>query len=254
MKHNIKYIEVQDGENPTANGITIKEIMGKDADLIYNFNDGVRNLGFAFVAKFLPEVDIIITLDDDTEPYGDTIQDHLNILSMRVPVSWQGTANFFTRGFPYSLREEAEVVLSHGVWLGIPDLDAPHQLVGNIRKDAGFITQAIHKGVFYPMCGMNIAFKRKLLPYMYFAPMKDGINRFADIWCGIESKRIIDKKGWAVVSGGAKIIHNKASDVFKNLQKEAKGIELNEEFWKGKSKEVQEYRKLAKRWEKFING
>ncbi len=251
-KHDIELIKVVDGKNPTAGGKTVKEIMGKYSDLIYNFNDGVRNLGFAYVSKYLPTIDTVITLDDDVEPCGDTIQDHLDALGRFVPISWMSTASEYTRGFPYGIREEAEVVLSHGVWEGIKDYDAPTQLVrGNPR--ATFYEGVIPRGIYYPMCGMNIAFKRKFLPYMYFAPMgyKVGIDRFADIWCGIESKKVIDKNGWAVVSGYARVIHQKASNVFTNLQKEAGSLVMNENYGEGGYFKL--YEKNRERWKEFIN-
>lgn len=260
-KHNITPIIVEDGEKPVLHFMneeyhidgkwSVKDIMGKDSDLIFNKNDGVRNLGFAFIEFYLPETEIIITLDDDVEPCGDTIQDHLDALERRVPVSWLSTATEYMRGFPYGVREEAEVVLSHGVWEGVKDYDAPTQLVeGN--KDCGFFKGTIPKGIYYPMCGMNIAFKRKMLPYMYYAPMgyRVGMDRFADIWLGIESKKIIDKKGWAVVSGYSKVFHNRASNVMINLAKEAKGIALNEKFWEGDENDpyFKLYEKCRKRW------
>jgi reversibly glycosylated polypeptide/UDP-arabinopyranose mutase len=125
-------------------------------------------------------------------------------------------------------------VLSHGVWEGVADWDAPTQLVLGARP-VTFYRGPIPKGVYYPMCGMNLAFARKLLPWMYFAPMgpRMGLDRFADIWCGIESKRAIDAHGWAVVSGYATVYHSRASNVWANLQKEAKGLPLNEGFWQG---------------------
>ena len=190
-KHQCKLITVWDGEEPIVNcdshGYTVKDIMGDDADLIYNFNDGVRNLGFALIAKQMPEVEYIITLDDDVEPIRDTIQDHIDALHMNVSTSWMSTASEYTRGFPYNVRNEAEVVLSHGVWEGVKDWDAATQLIkGN--SDVTFYKGPIPKGVLYPMCIMNVAFKRKMLPYMYQAPMgiKVGIDRFADIWSGID--------------------------------------------------------------------
>ena len=249
-KHDCALIKVVDGENPTAAGKTVKEIMGKYSDLIYNFNDGIRNLGFAYVIKYDPTVDIIITLDDDVEPLGDTIQDHVNALEKKVPVSWLSTASEYTRGFPYGIRDEAEVVLSHGVWEGVKDWDAPTQLIrGN--PDASFYRGPIPKGVFYPMCAMNLAFKRKMIPYMYQAPMgnKVGIDRFADIWSGIESKKIIDVKGWAVVSGYSTVKHTRASNVFANLQKEAKGLAMNENYGEGEYFKL--YQEKRKRWEEF---
>lgn len=266
LKHSVDLLSVWDGDNPHLEresyyaddpyfGWSVEDIMGGDANLIYNKNDGCRNLGFWYVAKFLPDVKYIITLDDDVLPVGDTIQDHIDALNMRVPVSWITTGDKYTRGFPYCVREEAEVVLSHGVWNGVKDWDAPTQLVmGN--PDMNFYKGSIPKGVYYPMCGMNIAFKRKLLPYMYYAPMgyRVGMDRFADIWCGIESKRVIDKNGWAVVTGYASVQHDRASNVFKNLQKEAKGLELNETYWKGEEKDpyFKLYKKKRTRWERLM--
>lgn len=258
VKHNLQYVVVRDGENPTVNLKCIEGLMGKDYSLIFNKNDGVRNAGFWYIARFMPEVEYIITLDDDTKPIGDPIQDHIDALNKRVPVSWINTAGEdYMRGFPYGIREEAEVVLSHGVWEGVKDWDAPTQLVkGN--KDVQFYKGAIPKGIYYPMCGMNIAFKRKMLPYMYFAPMgyKVGMDRFADIWLGIESKKVIDKNGWAVVTGYAKVQHDRASNVWKNLQKEARGLELNESFYKGDSSDAyfELYAEKRKQWETLIKS
>ncbi len=50
-KHHVYLVTVWDGENPKVTSpvgeFSVKDIMGKDSDLMYNFNDGVRNLGFA---------------------------------------------------------------------------------------------------------------------------------------------------------------------------------------------------------------
>lgn len=253
-KHNAILITVWDGEDPTLiyndHGYKIKDIMGKDSDLIYNLNDGIRNLGFALIAKQLPEVEYIITLDDDVEPIGDTIADHVSVLNTRVPTSWISTATEYTRGFPYGVRHESEVVLSHGVWEGVKDWDAPTQLVrGN--PDCTFYKGPIPKGIFYPMCIMNVGFKRKMLPYMYQAPMgpRVGIDRFADIWSGIESKKVIDENNWAVVSGYAAVLHTRASNVFANLKKEAKGLEMNEMY--GQDNYFKLYQSESKRWREF---
>jgi len=253
-KHDVALITVWDGEEPMTmyndHGYRVEDIMGSDADLIYNFNDGVRNLGFALIAKQLPEIETIITLDDDVEPVGDTIQYHLSALNMRVPTSWISTASLYTRGFPYGIRHDNEVVLSHGIWNGVKDWDAPTQLIhGN--RNVQFYMGPIPKGIFYPMCIMNVAFKRKLLPYMYQAPMgpKVGIDRFADIWTGIESKKIIDEKGWAVVTGYAVVNHTRASDVFANLKKEVVGLSMNEHY--GEDDYFKLYQTNRKRWEDF---
>lgn len=247
-------ITVWDGDTPklTVDGKTVKYPKSL-LNLVYNRNDGVRNLGFWYIAKHLPFVRYIITLDDDVEPFGDTIGDHIRALEGRYPVSWFSHASEYVRGFPYGVRDEAEAVLSHGVWEGVKDWDAPTQLVTqDVNRILDFYKGAIPKGVNYTMCGMNIAFKRKLLPYMYFAPMgyRAGVDRFADIWLGIESKKVIDDMGWAVVTGYASVYHTRASNVWKNLQKEARGLEMNEFY--GKDNYFKLYKQKRLEWRKLL--
>jgi len=255
--HDIAFLTVYDGEAPSVLGKDWDEVMGEYKDSLSNFNGGIRNLGFAYVAKYLPEVEVIITLDDDTRPVGDTIQDHLDALDKRVPISWVSTASEYMRGFPYGVREEAEVVLSHGVWDNVADWDAPTQLVLGAKRPVTFPKMPVPKGVLYPMCGMNIAFKRKMLPYMYQAPfwLEQGIGRVDDIICGIYSKKYIDEQGFATVTGYARVFHERASNVFKNLKLEAASIELFEQVAAGdESHEYMQkvyFPKLA-RWQEFI--
>jgi hypothetical protein len=256
-KHNVKLITVLDGEKPTVvtedSSYSMEEIMGEYSDTIFNFNGGVRNLGFAYVAKFMPEIEYIFTFDDDVRPIGDTIQDHLDALNSRVPVSWLSTATDYTRGFPYAVRKEAEVVLSHGVWEKNPDWDAPTHLVLGDRETT-YYKGPIPRGIYYPFCSMNVACKRKFLPYIYHAPATLGVVRANDIFCGITSKRVIDKKGWAVVNGMATVLHEKASNVFKSLVAEAVEIGLNETYWQGDETNpyFKVYNEKRKRWGNFI--
>lgn len=257
VKHDVKLIIVRDGKKPTVNGLSAKRVMGKYLDCLTNFNAGIRNLGFAYVAKYLPGYDIIITLDDDEVPIGDPIQDHIDALSRRVPTSWISTAvDDYTRGFPYLIRDEAEVVLSHGVWEGVADWDAPTQLVRGSHYPIDFYRGPIPKGIYYPMCSMNLAFKSKMLPYIFHAPWALGVNRFDDIFTGVVSKREIDKQGWAAVTGYARVHHERASNTYKNLQNEALGIELMETFWKGDEQHpyFKIYREKLVTWQKFLTS
>ena len=257
-KHNPVLITVWDGEKPTvetvAGKMTANDVMGGYQTCLSNFVASIRNLGFAYVAKFLPDVQYIITLDDDEKPVGDTIQDHIDALNRRVPVSWISTASEYMRGFPYGVRNEAEVVVSHGVWEGVADWDAPTQLVNGSYKKVKFYQGPIPKGIYYPMCSMNLAFKRKMLPYIYHAPKALGVVRANDIFAGIVSKRVIDKKGWAAVTGYATVLHERASNTFKNLQEEAVEIGLYETFWKGDESHpyFEIYRQKYNTWQKFI--
>lgn len=248
-KHNVNLYKVEDGEKPTCNGELVYEIMGEYSHLIYNFNDGVRNLGFA--KAWQDGADVFISLDDDVLPDGDTIQDHLDILNTRQPISYiNSTDDIYMRGFPYWAREESEVVFSHGLWNGVYDFDASTQLVlgtqtPNHRK------MPIPKGILMPVCVMNVAFKRCALPYYYQAPMEGDINRFADIWSGWEVKKWIDSQNLCMVNGYAKVNHNRASNAFVNLIKEAKGIQINEDY--DNSEYYKMYQNKLKQWRKFLS-
>lgn len=203
--------------------------------LIPHMSPACRNLGFAYLARYGNGVDYIITLDDDVRPDGDTIQDHIDALGKKVSLHYFNTfvgTSHYPRGFPYNEREKYPVMLSHGVWNGVKDWDAPTQLVlGN--PDVEFYKGPIPSGVEFSYCGMNIAFRREALPYIYYAPVANyaGSERFDDIWWGRFMKRKFDQMGWATVTGYAAVKHERASNVYKNLQRESVGIEVNEDFW-----------------------
>lgn len=268
-QHNVLLFVVRDGDEPMLEvsgnryprtSLTVASVMnagpGRDGShLIYNKNDGVRNLGFAYIARACPAIQTIITLDDDVLPHGDTLGDHLQVLEQRVPISWLSTASEFMRGFPYGVRDEAPVMVSHGVWHGVKDYDAATQLVrGN--PDATFYRGPIPRGCLAPICGMNLAFRREMLEHLYFAPMgpRVGLDRFADIWMGICLKRALDEAGQALYSGGAAVWHERASNVFTNLEKEARGLRLNEGFWRGEAddKYFELYAQARQEWGEWI--
>lgn len=213
------------------------EILGKYKGIVARKSPACRCLGFAYIAKHLPSVEYIVTLDDDCEPLGDTIGDHLYALDQRVPVSWMSSVSFgpHMRGFPYGIREEAEVLVSHGVWTNIPDLDAPTQLVLGDKPDVVFYTGVVPKGIYFPVCGMNLAFKRKALPMMLWCPSKwlRGAQRFDDIWMGVKLVDDLAADGGAIVTGYARCVHTRLSNTFKNLEQEATGIRVNETLWRG---------------------
>lgn len=244
-RHDVRLVTVFDGDTPVAvsgdGRHTAVDLLGDDADLIYNRSDVCRNLGFAYIAAadYLRDVTHILTLDDDVAPRSDTIADHLAALDMHAPISWiSSSPDAYTRGFPYQVRYEAPVMVSHGVWYGNADWDAQTQLAnGNAPLDS-FYRGPVPRGALLPFCGMNVMVRREILPLLYFAPMGpraslDGQiwDRFGDIWLGITLKQELDRREWALVTGYAAVEHTRASDVQVNLRKEAAGLRWNEHFW-----------------------
>jgi reversibly glycosylated polypeptide/UDP-arabinopyranose mutase len=279
-EYGVILVKVVDGELPVANvldhledrpcsidGMSFSpaDVLEQDASLIHNFSPACRNLGFALVAKELPEVETIITLDDDCAPVcfhddGDvsivndtvdnTISQHLEALTKRVPTSWLNTMSdgVFPRGFPYRVRQEWPVMVSHGVWMTIPDWDAPTQLqieAGHMQgDDYSFYQGPIPQGIYFPFCGMNVAFRREVLPYMYYAPVNnlEGCQRFDDMWAGTHLKDYCDEQQWAIVSGYALCEHTRASHVFKNLKQEAVGLEVTETYYLDHGQAIPEFK------------
>lgn len=253
-KHGVQWVVVVDGDQPilfTPNGNQIAARVGLPRDLFDCFcrrTDAVRNYGFAWAARHL-DFDYLLTLDDDVAPivgFTDTIDNHLAVMGRKVPQSWMNTAQPFDaqdqtpylRGFPYGVREEAMVHLSHGVWVGVPDFDAKTQLAyGNdIPTHLNYFKGPVPRGVYMPLCGMNLMVTREALPHLYFAPQgpdsgDPAVNRFGDIWMGITLLRAFWSERKAVWTGTAVVEHTRASDAQKNLQLEAKGLKWNEDFW-----------------------
>lgn len=248
-KHEVTTFIIDDFlDNPVLHihGPEIDRVYMNPPEVIINKNDGVRNWGLLMAYRL--DFDIVISLDDDVLPVGDTIQDHIDALNMKKPLGWINTAeDIYVRGVPYGVREEAQVMVSHGVWNNVPDMDGPSQLVNGIPKHMTFYKGVIPKGVLMPFCAMNFALRREAIPYAYQAPMVDGYNRFADIWGGIELKKTCDQKGWAMVTGYSYVWHERASNVFKNIQREALGLEANENYGKAKI-----FEKFFKYRNKFI--
>ncbi|KAL3748646.1 hypothetical protein ACJRO7_009821 [Eucalyptus globulus] len=149
----------------------------------------------------------------------------------------------FVRGYPFSLRAGVLTAVSHGLWLNIPDYDAPTQLVKPLERNSRYVdaVMTIPKGILFPTCGMNLAFNRELIgPAMYFGLMGDGqpIGRYYNMWAGwctkflfpLASRVICDHLGLEVKTGLPYIWHSKASNPFVNLRKEYKGIYWQEEL------------------------
>jgi len=212
--------------------------LGADSWIIPRRTDCIRSYGFWKAYHDHP--DMVITLDDDCYPSENGsffIDTHWNALSQPAQSeAWQVTGEGVpTIGLPYFQRHrEWPCLLNHGLWDQVPDFDAPTQLI-QARLPGAFhpVNQIIPVGRYFPMCGMNIAFRPELIPALYFLLMGQGYqyDRFGDIWSGIIVKKICDHLGYAIKSGAPIVTHKRASNVWANLRKEAPGLEVNEEFW-----------------------
>lgn len=275
-KHRVLLVKVEDNhEWPYVEMIDYREEIARQTfvqfpkvEWLFNKSDTCRNAGFFAASSTNP--DVYMSFDDDVLPNNnDPIQEHLDALGMTVPKYWLSTCqDIYPRGVPYDVRKEMEVVLSHGVWANVPDLDAPTQLLHPDMKDIAFNKMNVPLGVLFPFCAMNFAFKPCLLPWIYQAPMSKRLaeynvsagDRFGDIWAGVVAKIACDLNQWGVVTGYSTIYHSRASNVFTNLRKESVFLEQNETFaqeWQNPDTTddyILLYRRMLSAWQKDLEN
>lgn len=240
----------------------VDKTLGDKAWIVPRRSDTVRS--FAYYAAWAAGYPTIMTLDDDCYPVDrtcddDSIRDPFDCcgkpagerlvdgheLALSSHPRWMSTIDGRPRGLPYGDLGKLPVKVNHGLWTNVADLDAPTQLSGgelDVRHDG--TSRVVPRGVYFPMCGMNVAWRREATPLMYHllmgrATMKPGdepqllpYDRMGDIFCGVLMKKACDHLGWSVATGTPYIRHDRASNVFANLAKEANGIVAHEGFWK----------------------
>jgi len=220
--------------------IEIDKAFGGRSWIIPRRTDCVRSFGF--YRAWLAKPDMIVTLDDDCWPDdGQQFLDtHWRALQTKGTMcAWNEVGvGLVTRGVPYfNVERECEIALNVGLWSQVPDIDASTQLVKpRLAPTVEFapLQQIIPFNRYFPMSGMNLAFKPELTPAMYFLLMGHSYpyDRFGDIWAGLFVKKICDHLGLAVSVGAPIVKHMRKSNVFNNLIKEAPGIAVNEELWR----------------------
>ena len=222
----------------------IERDLGADSWIIPRRTDCVRSYGYW--KAWQTGKPYIITLDDDCLPdlwdAEQFTQEHLNNLRLTRAERWYSTLDgVYPRGVPYEQRgAETPIGISHGLWCGVLDLDSLTQLH---YGRAGLMEAETRQGLvpfgqYFPMCGMNLAWRREYTPLLYFLLMGQDaagnaypFDRFGDIWAGVIAKKVLDHLGVAVWSGAPFVRHERASNVWANFDKEHAGIKANEMFW-----------------------
>jgi hypothetical protein len=176
--------------------------------------------------------DVVVVLDDDCFPEShdsleSLIDDHLDALEPQPCEAFQVVTKPPSRGTPYFNRTpKLEVAASMGFWTGIGDYDAPGQLVYGAKTPMMFKQGSIF-GRFFPLCGMNLAFRAKWWPWCQFV----DVPRFDDIWQGFLWQKKAYAMGCCFNLNGPLIRHARQSNVWANLRDEVQNLERNETFW-----------------------
>jgi reversibly glycosylated polypeptide / UDP-arabinopyranose mutase len=204
--------------------------------IISRRDSAIRSYGFLTAYRDDAGFDLICTIDDDCYPH-DSEFGHAKAHAefMQFP-AWQSTLDDTrVRGQPFSPAPKRQADVNIGLWEGVFDLSSVDQLARSGSDAFHKLCQAqrdtianrvIAQHVQVPMCGMNLAFTRRAAPLMYFGLQgrSQPVGRFDDIWCGVIAKRICDHLGWNWTCGRPFVVHQRASNPFANLTKEAPGI------------------------------
>ena len=214
----------------------VERDLGKSAWIIPTYSSACRS--YVYYKAWQRNPRYILTLDNDCFPEGNNwIASHIERLEEWVTLDWVNSSSqheILFRGHPYGVRGMSQVMLSHGLWSNVPDLDAPTSLHNpKLRLDPTTERTVVPRNNFFPMCGMNLAWKRDLTPALYFGLFgpQYGFDQYDDIWAGVLVKKVLDHLGYAAVSGFPSVEHRKQSNVYTNLRKQAPGFLLNEHFW-----------------------
>ena len=193
--------------------------------------------------------EVIIVLDDDCFPHegmtiGEFIEGHLMALEPQGVELIREVTVPASRGTPYFARSVTmPVAASMGFWSEIGDYDACGQLVHGAKHPMMFRKETVH-GRYFPLCGMNLAFRASEWPWCRFL----DIERFDDIWQGWVWQRKAYADGKCFNLRGPMVRHSRQSNVWANLRAEAVNLEENESAWQRAAVEpLGEYRDFLKR-------
>lgn len=197
--------------------------------------DCIRSYGFYLAWR--RGASMVISLDDDCYPDDPNfITTHYRrLFHESYYLHWfQHAQTVRVRGVPTTLSTTSAIA-NMGLWSNIPDLDARAQLqYPDLHLEKSHFTTFVPFGYYAPISIMNLAIKREALPSAYCLLMgkEYDIDRFGDIWMGIILKKICDHLSVYITGGDPYVRHERASNVFENLEKEEPGYALNEQLWK----------------------
>lgn len=194
----------------------------------------------------------IVSIDDDCYPARDLNNNIIDAISQHMTnLKTPATPFFFNtlydpyckgtdfvRGYPFSLRNGVDCALSCGLWLNLPDYDAPTQVVKRNERNMRYVDAVLTVPLqtMMPVSGINIAFDRELVGPAMISGLRlagEGKLRWEtmeDIWCGLCVKVVCDHLGYGVKSGLPYVRREESgSGALESMKKEWEGVKLMEE-------------------------
>lgn len=182
--------------------------------------------------------DPIIVIDSDCVIPPDFIAKHTEAL-MKTGDGWANTiqgTNWYPRGFPHHLRK-MDSWANMGLWCNSLDLYG-QDIVDRLPEMPP--TDPVQTGVrfapYFPLSGMNVAFRRESIPHMLFLPnfSYGGYNmrRHDDIWGGYIFQKFAQQNGKVMSYGDPNVFHHTVVDAQADANEEFGMIECEKEFYK----------------------
>lgn len=249
-EHNVDVYIIQDADEKTVpprervhvfDHSDVKKQFSDNAWIIPRLTAACRS--YAMLKAYNVGYDYYVSLDDDCYPLGDLFSAYKAHFSDQLAPHYKYVdyAALFgykhhVRGYPYGIRKKRPVAAQYGIWTKVPDYDALTAIEHKTDDELELTNTVavVPKYSAFTGCLMNAAITHKYLPVMYQLLMgkQTGYDRMEDIWSSLVMKRIADHfEDIVVLNGKARVIHDRASDPYKNLSKELPALPYNETLW-----------------------
>ena len=199
---------------------TVQHIVAPRPEVYGERTSAIRQAGLDY--GYAEGYQYVLTVDDDCTLPLDWAEQHVKALGGLVGVVSNTVPGHVIRGVPAGYR--IPVGISHGLWSGILDYPAWWTLANS--PDPIILPNEGWKPIKapFPLCGMNVGFRREVLPAVFF---QHTFRRHDDIFAGWVAQAACTLHGYGFVNGGAVVQHDRASDAEENLKKEAPGDRVN---------------------------
>lgn len=215
-----------------------------------------RNIALLEAVKW--GADIIVSIDDDNIPMGDSISSYFSKFyaafgdmfgrtigtksgfKVSSSTGWFDVGQFLDpiaphRGFPHDVQ--SQTVVSHavgcrvgvaaGICLGDPDVGAVHRIAAH--PEVHRVSQLLESGIVVDPAthtvfnSQNTAFIRELAPAMFMMP---GVERYDDIYASLICQRVMRERGLHVHFGKPFVWQQRnPHNLVKDLRQEIDGME-----------------------------
>lgn len=199
------------------------KIIRPNPDIYGEGSSAIRSAGLDWA--YSRRYPFVLSLDDDCILPDDWAESHVKALRGVVPVCNNPLPGYVIRG--NTIGHHLPVGISHGLWSGVLDYPAWYQISADPKpveiEDKGWSKIDTP----FPMCGMNVGFRREALPAVFF---QHTFRRHDDIFAGWMAQQVLGLHGYGFVSGGAVVRHERASNAEANLKTELPGDLVNKQL------------------------